>query len=193
MEQEVEIEFKNMLTPDEFFLLSNELSLKEESFTTQMNHYFDTPDFSLKSHRCALRIREKNGSFVLTLKQPHPDGLLETHQQLSVAEYSSYMNNEKFAEGHVYSILSDLGVDPKSIVYLGTLTTKRAEKETTDGLLVLDENQYLSVIDYELEYEAKERKKGEFEFSTFLKQYGIPERKTLNKIQRFFEAKNSEL
>ncbi|MDN4073680.1 CYTH domain-containing protein [Fictibacillus terranigra] len=193
MQQEIEIEFKNMLTPDEFFRLSNELSLREQSFATQTNYYFDTPDFLLKQHLSALRIREKQGYFVLTLKQPHPEGLLETHQNLSETEYKAFMNGEKFVEGQIYSILSGLGIEPQNVHYLGALTTKRAETETAGGILVLDENQYLSITDYELEYEAKERKQGEADFHRFLQEKGIPERKTLNKIQRFFEAKSSEL
>ncbi|MDN4523647.1 CYTH domain-containing protein [Fictibacillus fluitans] len=191
MEQEVEIEFKNLLTPDEFFRISNELSLQEESFITQVNHYFDTPSFSLKQHRCALRIREKNGSRKLTLKQPHPDGLLETHQSLTESEFDGIMKENKMVDGDICSILAELKIQPEDIVYLGTLTTKRAELPYKDGILVLDENQYLSVTDFELEYEAKERQQGEMNFKELLNTYGIPERSTLNKIQRFFEAKNS--
>ncbi|MDM5337839.1 CYTH domain-containing protein [Fictibacillus enclensis] len=191
MEQEVEIEFKNLLTPDEFFRISNDLSLKEESFITQINHYFDTPCFSLKHHKCALRIREKNGSRILTLKQPHPDGLLETHQSLTDSEFDQIMKENSLVNGDIPSILMELEIQPKDIAYLGTLTTRRAELPYRDGILVLDENQYLSNTDFELEYEAKERLQGEKDFKDLLKSYGIPERTTLNKIQRFFEAKNN--
>lgn len=190
MEQEIEIEFKNLLTPDEFFRLSNKLSLTKESFTSQINHYFDTNDFSLKQHKSALRIREKNGSYMLTLKQPHEDGLLESHQQLTEDEFKSMMDSG-LVSGPIHALLSDIGVKTENIHYLGTLATNRAELPYRNGLLVLDENQYLSITDYELEYEAKEKVEGFNEFQSLLKKYEIPERKTANKIQRFFDAKNS--
>lgn len=92
--------------------------------------------------------------------------------------------------GDIPSILMELEIQPKDIAYLGTLTTRRAELPYRNGILVLDENQYLSNTDFELEYEAKERLQGEKDFKDLLICYGIPERTTLNKIQRFFEAKN---
>ncbi len=59
MTQEIEIEFKNLLTKSEFLKLSEALCMKEHDFKQQVNHYFDTKDFSLKQKKSALRIREK--------------------------------------------------------------------------------------------------------------------------------------
>ena len=47
MTQEFEIEFKNMVTEEEFQALCDVFSI--ESFTKQVNHYFETPHFSLKA------------------------------------------------------------------------------------------------------------------------------------------------
>lgn len=41
----IEIEFKNMVTREEFSLLIDFLNLRSEDFSEQENHYFDTPDF----------------------------------------------------------------------------------------------------------------------------------------------------
>ncbi|MCY7706811.1 CYTH domain-containing protein, partial [Bacillus safensis] len=41
------------------------------------------PQFDIKSQLAALRMREKNGQWVLTLKEPHEIGLLETHQTIA--------------------------------------------------------------------------------------------------------------
>ena len=46
MTQEIEIEFKNIVTKEEFDTLCKSFSI--EAFTKQVNHYFETPDFSLK-------------------------------------------------------------------------------------------------------------------------------------------------
>ncbi len=48
MTQEIEIEFKNLLTKSEFLKLGEALCMKEHDFKQQVNHYFDTKDFSLK-------------------------------------------------------------------------------------------------------------------------------------------------
>ncbi|MDP4171799.1 MAG: CYTH domain-containing protein, partial [Bacillota bacterium] len=48
MSQNIEIEFKNMLTLDEYSRIKSTFLLKEEQFFIQENHYFDTPAFSLK-------------------------------------------------------------------------------------------------------------------------------------------------
>ncbi|MFP3488877.1 CYTH domain-containing protein, partial [Staphylococcus sp. SIMBA_130] len=58
----------------------------------QINHYFETKEFSLKELGCAIRIREKDGKYTLTLKEPHPDGLLETHDLLTKQEALNWMN-----------------------------------------------------------------------------------------------------
>lgn len=53
MSQEIEIEFKNMLTKQEFKNIAA-LQLTEKDFTDQKNHYFDTDSFALKQkHLCA--------------------------------------------------------------------------------------------------------------------------------------------
>ena len=49
MHQEIEIEFKNLLTKEEFYLLCERFSLSEADFIMQENHYFDSEDFALKN------------------------------------------------------------------------------------------------------------------------------------------------
>jgi len=85
MRQEMEIEFKNLLTNSEYQRIKNFLQLEDPLFKKQENHYFDTNDYALKSHGAALRIREKKGTWELTLKQPRLDehGLIETNQVIN--------------------------------------------------------------------------------------------------------------
>ena len=52
MTQEIEIEFKNIVTEEEFNTLCKSFSI--EGFTKQVNHYFETPSFSLKEAGSAL-------------------------------------------------------------------------------------------------------------------------------------------
>lgn len=59
MSETIEIEFKNLLTKVEYEKLLNAFNVKDEQIICQTNHYFDTPDFTLKDLGSALRIREK--------------------------------------------------------------------------------------------------------------------------------------
>ena len=92
MSQSIEIEFKNLLSIEEFNKMISYFQLSDDDFFRQINHYFDTKDFALKNLGCALRIREKKEYFEMTLKQPHPDGLLETTQTLTEKEANDLLN-----------------------------------------------------------------------------------------------------
>jgi uncharacterized protein YjbK len=187
--QEIEIEFKNLLTKEEFMQLIQQFSIKDSDIRVQENHYFDTHGFQLKEKQSALRVRQKSGIFTLTLKTPVTDGLLETNQNLSPGQASELLERGIFPEGEVKDFLSGMGTAVSSLHHFGTLTTKRAELEYQDGLLVFDESSYFKKVDYELEYEVKEFKAGEKIFFDFLKEQGIPIRKTENKIKRFYREK----
>ncbi|WP_394583311.1 CYTH domain-containing protein [Cytobacillus firmus] len=185
----IEIEFKNMITTDEFTALMNFLNLRSEDFSEQENHYFDTPDFLLKEKGSALRIRQKYGSFELTLKQPHPEGLLETNEDLSESEAAEMIKNGKIPREQIKKSLEELGIKTDNLRYFGSLTTKRAEKEYNKGLAVLDHSRYLNKEDFEIEFEVDDRKEGKMVFLNLLQQLNIPVRKTENKIKRFYNEK----
>ncbi|WP_110113389.1 CYTH domain-containing protein [Bacillus sp. CGMCC 1.16541] len=189
MKQEIEIEFKNLVTKQEFDELIAHFNIGEEDFITQDNHYFDTTSFSLKDCGAALRIRYKKGGYVLTLKQPHEQGLLETHQFLTEDEAKAFMNGQVHVTGKIRELIERLGVDVTELLYFGTLTTRRVEKPYKDGLLVFDHSLYLEKEDYELEYEVKNAKEGKENFKQLLHSLHIPIRKTENKIRRFYREK----
>jgi uncharacterized protein YjbK len=46
----------------------------------------------LKENKSALRIRKKGGEYVITLKEPHPEGLLETQKIISRKQQSLRKN-----------------------------------------------------------------------------------------------------
>jgi uncharacterized protein YjbK len=191
MSQSIEIEFKNLLSIEEFNRMISYFQLSDDHFFRQINHYFDTEDFALKNLGCALRIREKKEHFEMTLKQPHPDGLLETTQTLTAKEANALLNGGLFMEGIVEAQIESLGIDVTNLVYFGSLTTDRAELSYQNGLLVLDFSSYLNTKDYEVEYEVSNREQGEPIFISLLTELNIPLRKTSNKTQRFYDQKKS--
>lgn len=187
--QNIEIEFKNMLTKEEYELLLTHFQVGKEDLFEQENHYFDTSDFALKANHSALRIRKKKAEYEVTLKQPHPDGLLETNKTLSKAESDDIFSTGKINDEQISSLLRNMNIDPASIIYFGSLRTIRAEKQIGNGLLVLDHSFYLKKEDYELEYEVSNREEGEIYFQELLATLKIPVRKTKNKVRRFYEEK----
>lgn len=189
MGQELEIEFKNIVSQTDFERLADAFHLGPEDFCLQHNHYFDTKNFLLKQAGCALRIREKNGDFELTLKEPAKDGLLETSQPLFRQEAEGLLAGEAFPDGPVKTALSYVITDLAELKPFGTLSTKRAEIDYEGGLLVFDNSFYLGREDFEIEYEAAERKSGEEIFNNFLKSYQLPIRQADNKVRRFYNEK----
>lgn len=190
MSEILEIEFKNMLTKSEYEKLLKIFQINQEQIFTQENHYFDTPDFTLKNFGSALRIRQKENNYELTLKQPASVGLLETTQILSAQEFTTALQLGSLPKGIVYDRMTDLGVAIKEVEYFGSLTTNRVEFSYKKGILVLDHSYYLNKDDYELEYEVEDFQLGNQIFQELLKQYEIPKRQTKNKIRRFYEQKH---
>jgi uncharacterized protein YjbK len=187
--QNIEIEFKNMLTKEEFHFLAQYFKIKPEQFKKQTNHYFDTNSFTLKDHSSALRIREKGSQFEMTLKQPAQQGLLETNQMLTSRQAEVALSSGKLPEGEVKDAVVKLIKDIEPLQYFGSLTTLRAEFEYKEGLLVLDHSYYLNKEDYELEYEVLNESEGYQIFSKLLEELKIPVRPTDNKIKRFYATK----
>ncbi|WP_141432787.1 CYTH domain-containing protein [Bacillus sp. 03113] len=187
--QNIEIEFKNMLTKDEYRKLINTFELEESAKKSQENHYFDTKDFLLKSKGCALRIRHKHGSYEMTLKQPYEENLLETNQQLTTAEAEEMIRTGRLLNGKIKKYIEEMNIHPSHLIYFGSLKTDRIEISYKDGILVFDHSFYLNQEDYELEYEVNDRKKGAEIFKELLDNLNIPVRKTENKIKRFYDAR----
>lgn len=192
MNQHIEIEFKNLLNENEFRQLIDYFHIGASNFKSQKNHYFDTFEFHLKNLNSALRIREKNGRYELTLKQPATEGLLETNQDISKETAYAFLNQNTFPEGEIQQLIIECRINPKDFTCFGTLKTDRYEFPYKEGLLVLDHSSYVNQEDFELEYEVTDAKAGKENFLTLLETLQIPERETENKVKRFYRAKFQE-
>lgn len=192
MSQNIEIEFKNKLTMEEYELLLKEFNINKEQIFSQENHYFDTADFALKEKGTALRIRKKKNDYEMTLKQPAKVGILETNQSLTVEEASIAIQCGRLPSGTIQNRIEEADIPFLKMMYFGSLLTKRVEFEYMQGLLVLDHSFYLNKEDFELEYEVENFQSGQLIFKEFLKKHGIPQRKTENKIRRFYTQKHKK-
>jgi len=190
LSQEIEIEYKNLMTKDQYeTLIDHYFSLRGPIYK-QVNHYFDTETFSLKAKKSALRVRFKQNKYVLTLKQPHSTGLLETHQNLTEEEFTVLKKSGTIRSGDVSKQISHLlGEKIPKLSYLGQLTTERTDIPLKEGLLVLDKSYYFDRVDYEMEFECKEAARGRIDFQKLVDSLGLSWIEPSNKIERFYEVK----
>ncbi|MDN3954181.1 CYTH domain-containing protein [Sporolactobacillus laevolacticus] len=188
MAQELEIEYKNMLTAEEFSALCKTFGLEPSSFFKQVNYYFDTPTSALKNKKTVLRIRNDGKQHDFTLKQPYNGAILETHQQLDDEESRSMIHLGIVPPGEIEQAITKMGVDADQLVLIGELTTKRAQFPFKLGELFLDHSVYLDHHDYELEYEAANQESGAEIFNTLLQEQSIPRRPSISKMMRLYQA-----
>jgi uncharacterized protein YjbK len=187
MTQEIEIEFKNLLTKQEYLHLLEHLPFPEDG-QKQVNYYFETEDFKLRQKHSALRIREKNEMFQLTLKEPYQQGLLETHDSLSSEEATQWLQGNPIPKEATTKQLLQLGITVAELKLFGSLTTIRREYKQDDLIFVLDQSFYHDQVDYELEIEATNHEIGQQAINKLLNEWKITKRDTPNKIARFFRS-----
>src|SRR5690625_278453 len=185
MVQEIEIEYKTLLTKQEFNTLLHALSFPQDS-VSQTNYYFDTIDFALKGHQSALRIRKKAGRYTLTLKEPHVEGVLETHDQLSSNEFEQWINGQPIQKDNVTHQLTAMGVIVPQLLFYGALHTERRTFTEEEIIYVIDKSSYNNITDYELEIEAPSKIKGKEALRKILDKFPVVEQKSITKIERFF-------
>ncbi|EAD2798957.1 CYTH domain-containing protein [Listeria monocytogenes] len=186
MVKELEIEFRNLLTKEEYDTLIESFHVKEDDFFEQTNYYLDTTNFDLKKRHSALRIRQLEIQYQLTLKTPEARGLMETTQILGKDQASAIIAGANIPVGPVRDTLKELGINHENLQVFGSLKTIRAEKDYKKGLLVFDKNFYGSISDFDLEYEVADYDKGKEIFDKLLKEYQITNQPAENKVARFY-------
>lgn len=192
MHSNIEIEAKVLLQKEQYEQVVSYLHLERYKKIKQTNHYIDSTTRVLRDNDFALRVREKD-DFVLTLKTPLSEGLLEKNQTLSWREYDALEDESIFPVGNIKSFLELCGFNTLELKVLASLTTYRIEFEYEDGLVSLDENHYGKngkTIDYELEIESTSMERAEELIKRLLQETGITEFKfnTLSKQARALEA-----
>jgi len=156
MKQNLEIEYKILISQDKFMQLSSKYTGGK---VLQTNFYYDTYDLSLRKQHISCRIRTIDEQSELTIKTPGPVGKNEfTFEHIDPQTV--------FTRPDVLAFLSELKVQ-SPLIHQGTLQTLRTTVPLKHGLLCLDKSTYNGITDYELEYEVDgDAKKGFDEFNT---------------------------
>lgn len=177
----LEIEYKQLVSEEQFNQLSNQYPNKK--FIRQTNTYYDTSQFDLRNQGCALRIREKENKFLITLKTPAVHGHHEFECFVEKNDPSMFKLDE------IKSILTQLNIT-SSLIEIGTCTTYRAVVKTDKAELCFDINEYNNIRDYEIEYEQTCDHDGKSEFNKILKSIGLVyEKNCASKIKRTLDSK----
>lgn len=145
----LEIEYKVMISKEDFKKLDNLLANKNNRYFEQINYYYDTKENSLKKQSYSLRIRHiiNINKYLLTLKIPHLNGKMEY-------EYEIEENNLTNIPQKIIEKLNDINVLINEIVLIGSLKTYRKEFVIDNSILCLDYNIYNNEEDYEIECES---------------------------------------
>lgn len=185
-----EIEFKQLLTENQYNVIHKTYFNEIEPFK-QTNFYIDTPDFDLKDHKSALRIRVKDDYLEMTLKIPAEVGLTEYNFETHIVPELNKPIPEQSLPSEILEQLTKMDIDLTELIILGSLKTERLEKEINGNLLVLDKSTYLDFEDFELEYEVEDYDEGLSQFKSILEKFDMKHEIPANKVQRFFNRKSN--
>ncbi|MCR5787322.1 MAG: CYTH domain-containing protein [Acholeplasmatales bacterium] len=177
MQQHLEIEFKTLITKQEYDALIKEFELQNSIFS-QTNYYFDTPALELMKKKTVLRIRKKD-KYKLTKKEKGSNGNEETSIYLTDEEALNMLNN-----GFNASIINE----PYYVKQITALTTLRCKCPYKDGTIFFDHSIYNNIEDYEIEYEANDYSTGKETFESFLKEHNLVQQETISKSKRAFNS-----
>lgn len=186
MEEEVEIEYKNTLSPTEYQTLINEFEDCEQRIKHLHNMYYDTADRQLKARGMGLRIRQADNYQHLTLKVRQADQeMWEYTEILSVEEVTaSLAQGRPVIKESLKQVLNQAGITWQSLEMIGHFQTLRRELPYQGQLLVLDACQFDHYQDYELEMEVNNSQKGWQIFQNFLEERQIERRPAAVKVAR---------
>ncbi|MEY8462030.1 CYTH domain-containing protein [Streptococcus merionis] len=189
--QQIEIEYKTLLSREEFDQLTAKFS--DIPVVSQTNHYFDTADFALRKAKLSLRIRTLSNRAELTLKIPQTVGNIEHNLDLTLEDAKRMISTNRLEENKVTHLLQQDGFHLDNIQKVGDLTTHRREARLPIGLMALDENHYSGIVDYELELEVTDSKQGQKDFDHFLAQENIRFKYAKSKVARFVSTLKNKL
>ena len=161
MATNIEIEAKVLIEEEGFEKIKQLYEDYANSAYIQTNYYIDTPNFDLRKNGVGLRIRSYENKYVMTLKTPLSEGLLEKTETISKEEYKEMRDSNVFPDNKIKSFLIMLGFEIEQLKILTKLRTERIDISFETGLFSIDRNEYQGKVDYELEKESNNLKSGE--------------------------------
>ena len=182
MEKTTYVEFKSLLTKDEYDRLIKQFSGSKSDFQT--NHYFDTTRFSLKALDTSVRVRERE-IFELSYKRKKGYNVDVRTVLIDKAKFDEIKETGTIDIPEINEELVKLIKDQKLVNFL-SLSTLRTFLPYKSGVLNIDKSEYLGVTDYEIEYSTKSYHQGKEEFIQLISDLQIQYKKSDKKIKRAY-------
>ncbi len=189
MSKELEIEFKTLLTREEYLKLCEMFADKRGNL--QVNYYFDTPRFTLKATEIGLRVR-KSDKYVITLKKKKGYVLQEINETISEDAFKEFLETGIVPVQEIKSELDDI-IKGQLLKNYMSLSTYRISFPYKKGTVAIDKCKYVDTVDYELEYEATSYEAGKREFVELVRELKINYKKSQPKIKRAYDALKKKL
>ena len=185
--REIEIEFKNLLTENQYDALYEKCDLSNSEEIINKNLYYDDADESFKNIGAALRIRYTNKKTEMTLKIKGETQNVEINVPLD-KRYPKEPTVLPILPNEIISELERMNVKIKTPMLIQKIETLRHEVTLEEGLLVLDETTFINdIVDYELEFETKDYQTGLVAFEKLLAENNIEKSPAKSKIARAIE------
>lgn len=186
MSKELEIEFKTLLTKEEYVRLCERF--KDCKRNLQINYYFDTSRFTLKASEIGLRVRMMDkDKYVVTLKKKKGYVLQEINETITKETFDQFLETGIVPVEEIKKELDDI-IKGQLLQNYMSLSTYRIGLPYKKGQLAIDKCKYVDTIDYELEYEATTYEGGKREFVEIVREFGIVYKKSQPKIKRAYDA-----
>lgn len=180
MEQKLEIEFKSEITHEDHLLIRDYFPFQEP--VLQENVYYDTDNQELFKKGIMCRVRKIEDSYLLTVKEPHPDGIMEYEMHIE-----GLLHDSKQAQ----KVLDVFNVNLNDLHKTTFSNTVRYEYEDVYGTWCLDITQFENHRDYEIEYELyHEEPAAQKHYMQSLKSIGIEYKKINPKFMRALYSKD---
>lgn len=168
MEKNKEVEYKILLNAETFKKISD--AYPSQNVYTQVNYYLTSDELAEKHY--ALRIREKNNTFEMTLKIPDGFAKMEHNQMISKDDFKK-VENGQMINNDITDLLKEKGFGLHKIRQAYSLKTIRHDISLQYGMLSLDENFYNGHHDYEFEFEVNDEEKGAEQFKELLNKFHL--------------------
>ncbi len=191
MSKELEIEFKTLLTKEEYVKLCSKFQDCKRNL--QINYYFDTSRFTLKASDIGLRVRMLDKDrYVITLKKKKGYALQEINETISKEIFDEFLSTGIVPIEEIAKELEDV-IKGQILKNYMSLSTYRIGFPYKKGYLAIDKCKYVDTIDYELEYEATSYEAGKREFVEIVREFGIVYKKSQPKIKRAYDALRKQI
>lgn len=184
MNNEVEIEYKTIVTLEEYKKLIKHFDLVEKTPIKQTNYYFETKDDFIKSLMDSLRIRKISNTYTVTYKKHVSNNkVIELNNNITSEEFNKYMSNG--------INLKEYNNSNKTAFNISSLTTERFEISNNNIKYFIDKSTYNGITDYEIEIETT-KELNNSEISTIFSKLDIIYKKSVPKVVRCFNTINKK-